>query len=101
MFALQSADASRGANDGRGVDYVGLMLALQWQAGAYRAESTFYPDEPAHQVSGLMVQRLPGAAGPRFAGIAPFRSPRNFTSLSQGGDRKLASGLLQSWCYAY
>ncbi len=33
----------------------GLVLAAQWQAGAYQAEWTFNPDEPTHQVSGLMV----------------------------------------------
>jgi hypothetical protein len=35
--------------------YGGLILALQWAGGAYRAEFDGHPDEAAHFVTGLMV----------------------------------------------
>jgi hypothetical protein len=41
----------------------GLAVGAQWLTGAYRAEWTFHPDEPAHQVSGLMVHDYLALAG--------------------------------------
>lgn len=39
-------------------------IALQWAGGAYRAEFSGYPDEPAHYVSGLMVRDYVAAGFP-------------------------------------
>jgi len=44
-----------------------FVVALQWQAGAYRAEFASHPDEAAHYVTGLMIHdwiTSPGFAAP-------------------------------------
>jgi hypothetical protein len=60
--------------------FFALALLLQWLAGAYRAELSGHPDEPAHYVTGLMVhdylKTWPPAPPVKFAGDFYLHYPK-------------------------
>jgi hypothetical protein len=49
-------------------------IGLQWAGGAYRAEFSGYPDEPAHYVSGLMVRDYLAAGFP----VSPLKYAEDY-----------------------